>query len=161
MSGQTENNTACSQQAQGLKHGQFKVVSKSLENQPTEYIINPHSQEEYADGWSQVLPRVNKNSTTHHFNVYLSQLPPHLWKLIRRETDKNGIEQYLTIFDNIYTYTITPSPTDDDVFKLYELVTKQYPNNADLQNIRDLHKILETGNNRVKGWLMMRAKKLF
>ena len=150
------NKSESSQQKEhGLKHGQFKVSIRTKDNQYEEHVIDPLTQDEYAEGWNLVLPKETKKSTTHHFSVYLSQLPPHLWHAIRLEYDQDRNERYATIFDNIYNYTIRQSKSDNDILKLYKLVIQNYPN---LQKVEHLYKILE--QQRVKGWVMTRAKSL-
>lgn len=139
----------------GLKHGQFKVQMRTLDNETSEHIVNPPTQEDYAEGWNLILPRERKNSTTHHFSIYLSQLPPHLWKLIRAQHNEEGSDQYAKIFDNIYHYTVKKAKTDNEVLELYKLVTKQYP---DREQVTSLYKSLE--QQRVKGWVMIRAKNI-
>ena len=143
------------QKDHGLKHGQFKVRMLTKDNQCEEHIVDPLTQDEYAEGWNLVLPKETKKSTTHHFSVYLSQLPPHLWHAVRLEYDHEGNEHYATIFDKIYNYTVRQSKSDNDVLKLYKLVTQNYPN---LQKVEHLHKTLE--QQRVRGWVMTRAKSL-
>jgi len=143
------------QKDHGLKHGQFKVRMLTKDNQYEEHIVDPLTQDEYAEGWNLVLPEETKKSTTHHFSVYLSQLPPHLWHALRLEYDQDGNEHYATIFDKIYNYTVRQSKSDNDVLKLYKLVTQNYPN---LQKVEHLHKTLE--QQRVRGWVMTRAKSL-
>ncbi len=141
----------------GLKHGQFKVKMQNADKQSVEVIVNPPTQEDYAEGWNLVLPREHKNSTTHHFSVYLSQLPPHLWHAVRTVYDEDGSEQYAKIFDNIYHYTVKQAKTDSDVFALYNLVTKQH-SYLYQEQISKLYKQLE--QQRVKGWVMLRAKSI-
>ncbi len=152
MSYKTESNQ---QKDPSLKHGQFKVKVKTIDDQYEEHIVDPLTQDEYAEGWNLVLPKETKKSTTHHFSIYLSQLPPHLWHAVRLEYDHEGNEHYSTIFDNIYNYTVKQSRSDNDVFKLYKLVCQNYPN---LQKVEHLYKTLE--QQRVKGWVMTRAKSL-
>lgn len=139
----------------GLKHGQFKVQIYTNEETVEDCIINNLTQEEMADNWQLVLPEKQKVTTTHHFSVYLSQLPPHLWKLLRTNVDANNSEHYETIYDNIYQYSVKMSKFDDDLRALYNLVTASQP---DLKQITQLVEELE--KQRVKGWLMIRAKKL-
>ncbi len=138
----------------GLKHGQFKVYFNTLDNTPVEHVINPPTQEELAEGWQLVVPHKGKNSTIHHFSVYLSQLPPYLWKSLQKTWDDNS-EQYKTIEDGIYQYSVKMSKHDDQIQQLYELVIKHYPNKSEVSKVYDY---LE--KQRVKGWLMLRAKNI-
>ncbi len=137
-----------------LKHGQFKVQLLNQDNELQDFIINPLTQEELADGWNLVLPRETKDSTIHHFSVYLSQLPPHLWSFLKTVYDENGSEHYGTIRDNIYHYSIKSSKYDDLVLKLYKLVMQDFPCK---DAVGKLYSQLE--QQRVKGWVMIRAKK--
>jgi hypothetical protein len=150
------NKSESSQQKDySLKHGQFKVRMLTKDNQYEDHVVDPLSQDDYAEGWNLILPKETKKSTTHHFNIYLSQLPPHLWHALRLEYDEEKNESYSTIYDNIYNYTIKQSKSDADVFKLYNLVIQNYPN---LNKVEHLYKTLE--QQRVKGWVMIRAKSL-
>ena len=84
-----------------FKLGQFKA-SMQVGDTYVEQVVDPLTQSDYADGWCMVLPKANKLSTKHHFSVFLSQLPPHLWSKVRYDSKYN----YLPIEDNIYFYTL-------------------------------------------------------
>jgi len=135
----------------GLKLGQFKTKFKSLDNTQVEHVVNPTTQEELAKGWRLVVPHKSKKSTIHHFSVYLSQLPPYLWKSLHTTNDHNT-ERYKTIEDGIYQYTVKMSKHDDDIQTLYKLVMEQYPDKAEVSKVYDY---LE--KHRIKGWVMLRA----
>lgn len=134
----------------GLKHGQFYVYHKNADGKLEKIIINPLTQEDIADGWSLILPKSHKKSTTHHFSVYLSQLPPHLWHRVKVDNKKH--DTYQEISDNIYTYSVKISKHDSDIAKLYSLVMAKYPNT---QETSEQFKVLQ--NARVKGWVMTKA----
>lgn len=138
----TENN---------LKHGQFKVKSETMDETIIETIVNPLNQDELADGWRIVLPRKQTNSTVHHFSVYLSQLPQHLWKYLSTSNNEND-EHYLPINDEIYQYSVKKSKYDNEIQKLYNHIMNPCP---DKNQIAQLYNHLE--KQRVKGWLMVRA----
>jgi hypothetical protein len=138
----------------GVKHGQFKATIKTSDEKTVEYVVNPPTQEELADGWRLIVPHRSKNSTVHHFSVYLSQLPPYLWKaLCSSWTDDT--EHYNFIDDGIYQYSVKMSKHDEDIKKLFSHVMKQYPNKS---QVAKLYNHLE--KQRVKGWLMIRAKNI-
>ncbi len=147
---ETQNETNESTHQTGLKHGQFYVNHLDKDGKKTEVLVNPLSQEDIADGWYQVLPKPNKTSTTHHFSVYLSQLPPHLWSRVRADKDKT--DTYRLIKDKIYTYSVKVSKHDDEIRKMYKLVRTTYPN---VEEITKQFKLLQSA--RVKGWVMTRA----
>jgi hypothetical protein len=144
----SEQNEA-TQSESGLKHGQFYVYQPTLDGKEIKVLINPLTQEDIADGWTLVLPRARKNSTIHHFSVYLSQLPPHLW---HRLVVDHKSDSYKEITDDIYKYSVKMSKHDDEVRKLYSLIESKCP---DLAEIRKQFKVLQ--NLRVKGWVMIRA----
>ena len=146
---QTEMNES-SHPETGLKHGQFYVTHRNTEGKNTKVLVNPLSQEDIAEGWSLVLPRARKNSTTHHFSVYLSQLPPHLWN--RVHVDGKNPDTYHEITDNIYKYSVKMSKHDNEIKKMKSLVMAQFP---DVEQIAQQYKVLQ--NARVKGWVMTRA----
>jgi len=138
----------------GLKHGQFKVLFKTFDKGTLEYVINPPTQEEIANGMRIIVPRRYKYSTIHHFSISLSQLPPYLWKALRT-CQTNNTEHYIPINDGIYQYSVKISKDDDDIQKLYNLIMKQCP---DKSQVAKLYKHLE--KQEVKGWLMISAKKI-
>lgn len=117
--------------------------------------ISPLTQNEIADGWNLVLPKNNNKTTTHHFSVYLSQLPVHLWKHLELVEDKNGSEHYKTIQDKIYYYSVKMSKYDDQIKELYNQVMSDTPS---ITRITELYNELE--QNRVKGWVMIKAKEM-
>jgi hypothetical protein len=138
----------------GLKHGQFKATFKTSDKRTVEYVVNHPTQEELADGWRLVVPHRSKNSTIHHFSVYLSQLHPYLWKAFRTSWTDNT-KHYNPIDDGIYQYSVKMSKHDEYIQKLFNLVMNKY---SDRSQVAKLHDYLE--KQRVKGWLMIRAKNI-
>lgn len=135
-----------------IKLGHFTVKSKV--NDTVEFVkVYPPTQQEYSEGWRVVLPRKTKKSYIHHFNIYLSQLPPHLWRNVR-SVNKNE-ETYNTITERIYTYTVKKSPSDKKLFELYEQLEKPSPS---LDVVSSLYK--ELMESSVKGWIMFKARRL-
>ena len=147
-----------SNQESGLKLGQFRVKIKTGVTKDDAYVyhlVNPLTQEEMADGWEIVLPNAMKSSTVHHFSVYLSQLPPYLWRRLKTKHNESSEEYYVTIRDNIYHYSIKSSKYDEQLIMLYNEMMKRNPN---FITIAELHLYLE--RQKVKGWIMIRAKHL-
>jgi hypothetical protein len=131
------------------KLGQFVV---------NDVIIPPLNQEELADGWRMVLPKTKSSTKQHFFNIYLSHLPEHLWeRLNAKKTYKSeeNVTYYNAIIDRIYTYNVKVSEYDNLLFELFNVVTSKYPN---IEQVKNLVENLE--QQRVKGWLMIRAKRL-
>ena len=71
-----------------FKLGQFKT-SYVVNDEKVELLIDPLSQNDMAEDWRLVLPSINRTSTRHHFNIYLSQLPQHLWYKLFQENNNN------------------------------------------------------------------------
>lgn len=134
-----------------LKHGQFKTQNKSNNE---EYIINPPSQKELAEGWHLVVPSRRKNSTIHHFSIDLSELPQYLWKYLCTSSIDNT-EYYEPIDDGIYQYSVKKSKYDDEIQKLYKFIMEKPFNKNE---IIQLYNHLE--QQQIKGWLMMQTKNL-
>ena len=147
-----QNSSNKSKPTDNFKLGQFK--SKFIINgENVQVLIDPLSQNDMAEDWRLVLPTTNKTSTRHHFNVYLSQLPLHLWYKLKQE----NTEYYRTIQDNIYSYSVKISQSDDNLFKLFDLLnTPDY--RVHLEKIRNLYSDLYKEN--VRGWIMIKTKKL-
>jgi len=60
-----ENIPKTNNKENGLKHGQFKITTKILDNSVVksvvEHVVNPPSQEELVDGWQLIVPHRNRN----------------------------------------------------------------------------------------------------
>jgi hypothetical protein len=135
-----------------LKLGQF-IVYEYVDNKLEPFVVSQLSQDELAEGWKLVLPSKKHYSTIHHFSVYLSQLPSHLWTKVHFNVKNDESNYYKKIKDNIYEYSVKRSKYDYDVLRLYRELNKVSPNK---QLIDYLYHSLEVNN--VRGWLMLRAK---
>lgn len=131
------------------KLGQFVVK---------DVVVSPLNQEELADGWRMVLPESKSSTKQHFFNIQLSHLPEHLWERLNKNKtykDEQNVTYYNPVVDKIYTYNVKISEYDNLLFELFNVVTSKYPN---VEQVRSLVENLE--QLRVKGWLMIRAKRL-
>lgn len=128
----------------GLSHGQFHIGN---------FLVSPLTQEQIADGWNLILPNATKKATSHHFSLYLSQLPPHLWSKLT--VNKKNPEMYYAVKDKIYIYSVKVSKHDSDVRELFSLVNMRVPNKV---KIAKKFEILQ--NARVKGWVMIKAENI-
>jgi hypothetical protein len=128
-----------------FKLGKFQVFL-NIDGIKTPQLVNTLSQKDIADGWNLVLPTKYNHSTIHHFNIYLYQLPPHLWGKLNYNVENKKI------CDNIYQYSIKQTKHDNNVLKLYSELLKKYPNKY---VVTKLYNYLE--ENHISGWLMMRA----
>ncbi len=159
MSEQEIQQTQQTERTKGLKHGQFIVLMEKMDGCITSYenvTISPLSQEELADGWSLVMPPRKKNDLNHHFSIYLSQLPPHLWHKLDTFYDKRDhTTKYKTIHDSIYSYSVKMSKSDELIKQLYTEVLRRVPDKKAVSKLYD--ELLEQ---RVKGWVMIKAKNI-
>lgn len=135
--------------------GQFKAKMVALDGTTQEYVVDYPTQQELAEGWRPVLPKKSKTQPSHHFSVYLSQLPPYLWKYLHLKYDREGREHYNTVHDNIYSYTVKKTPSDEISFKLFNEVKKIIP---DRQKIKSM--LIDLEKDHVKGWLIVKAQSL-
>ena len=107
------------------------------------------SQEDIAEGWKIFFKRkkYKKNIET---NIYLSQLPPHLWDKVNNSN--NNI-----IVDKIFKYNLIRTQHDDKVLELYNEIKLNYSQrNIDL--IKELYKYCSSIN--ISGWIMIKAKEI-
>ncbi len=137
------------------KHGEFNVYLRrnttDLSQGYHRFVCSPLTQMELSDGWVQVLPRRTRNNESFHFNVYLSELPPHLWHKLRE--DYNG--GYKLVKNNIYHYTVKKSSMDDMCHQLYKLVHMDNPNRD-----RMIKLVNKLESHKMRGWLLLRAKEM-
>jgi hypothetical protein len=123
-----------------------------------QHTVSMLTQQEYAHGWQQVLPKrrlyikttkvndveVEKlGSNVYKLKVNLCQLPSHLWG---RSSN--------VINDNIYQYTVERTNVDTEIIELYNIVNEQY-NPSNKERVTELLNILK--DNDVFGWVVIRA----
>jgi hypothetical protein len=136
-----------------LKVGDFIVK----QNDNEELYVEPLTQHDLADGWKMVLPIKTKKSIKHHFNIYLSQLPWHLWNKVNfnKSVIQDNTSYYLTVCDNNYYYSIKQTKNDGKIRELYnELMNEDY----NLTKVKELYTYLL--DEHVKGWVMIKASRL-
>lgn len=133
--------------------GYTEVTQKPLVTGEESMIVKPLTQEDYSNGWNQVLPLPKRGrQPVHHWSVPLAQLPPHLWSKLHYEYDE-GHKYIPVIKDNIYHYTVTESEHDDTLRKLHTEVYRGME--ADRTRVKELVSKLDGMNS----WLVTRARK--
>jgi hypothetical protein len=105
------------------------------------------SQEEIAEGWKQVYKK--KKNFINHFNIYLSQLPPHLWNKLTIE------EKYYKAKDYYIHYSVNKTKHDSFVFDLYTEINKRY---YCKNRLKELLKYCLSNN--ITGWLIIKTQEL-
>ena len=135
--------------------GKFKVKIKYSNGNKYEQEFAKLSQEELADGWIQVLPRINKINEIHHFNISLAELPPHLWKYLNLTSLLNNDDNIITISDKIFRYSIQKIEHNIIIYNLYLEINSRYGNNNKILELYNYCK-----NNKIHGWIMIKAKQI-
>ena len=139
-----------------LQFGWYQVTLLKINaDEPKETVLcKPLNQSDYMEGWQAVLPTKKPKSTVYNWNVNLAQLPPHLWHRCHMKYNKEGKSYYQRINDGIYTYNVSKTEHDDDMFKLYDMMNKSILDKS------GINKLYETIKPHVSGWLLMRANKI-
>ena len=103
------------------------------------------TQEDIADGWNIVMKK-KKYKECVEAKIYLSQLPPHLWKT-------SPIQN--TIIDKVFKYKLKKSKYDDKVIELYNAIMS---NNKNINQIEELYNYCISNN--ILGWLIIKTKEI-
>jgi hypothetical protein len=128
--------------------------------------VKPLSQNELAQGWQLVVPRVKRikkeqkdelgnatvkvSSNIYRSKINLAQLPLHLWCRLNRNNNK--------IVDKSHHYFVEATPVDDDIITLVNILKQPYSE----QYTTRVHSILETlKENDIYGWAIIRATELY
>jgi hypothetical protein len=108
------------------------------------------TQEDIADGWNIVMKK-KKYKDCIEAKIYLSQLPPHLWKiLIKHYPIKQNI-----IIDKVFKFKLKKSKYDDKVIELFNAIMS---NNKNINYIEELYNYCLSNN--ILGWLMIKTKEI-
>lgn len=135
-------------------------------NNKSNTFVKPLSQNELAQGWKLVVPRMKRvrkeqvdelgnNTVRVSSNVYrskinLSQLPGYLWHKV-----KDGKTR---ITDKAHHYYIEPSSVDNEIKKLVGLLSRPYS----VENTEQVKSLLEVlQENDVYGWPVIVATELY
>lgn len=131
------------------------------------HTVQMLSQNEYANGWRQVVPKRRTylkrykdengveqrkvGSNVFRINVNLSQLPYHLWDRLHRS--RNGF----MVNEGIYQYYVDVTPYDSEI---RELVS--YVNTYNGCNKTRVMELLETmKENDIYGWAIIKAGAMY
>jgi hypothetical protein len=133
------------------------------------YIVQMLTQNDYADGWRQVVPNAKRHSKTYKdlegneivktfSNVYkmkvnLAQLPEYLWHRMQY-VDENT----KSVRNGIHHYIIDKSNVDDEIRELASILN-QHVDTSHRERVHELLNILK--DNDVYGWLVIRAKSMY
>lgn len=134
-----------------------------------QYTVPMLSQNEYANGWTQVVPRkrfymkhykdengvtrTRLGSNVYKMNVTLAGLPYHLWHRIH--TTKYGVN---TVQDGLYHYYVNSTNVDSEIRELVKLTNDVYQLKYSDRVIDLLHTLKD---NDVYGWVVIKATSMY
>jgi hypothetical protein len=133
------------------------------------YTVQMLTQNDYADGWQQIVPRVKTYSKTfkdeegneqtrigtniYRMKVNLAQLPEHLWHRMKYLN-----ETHWTVRNGMHYYLVEATPVDKQIRRLVHL--SSFPRMDELkEEVMELLNVLK--ENDVYGWVVIRAKNLY
>jgi hypothetical protein len=169
---------------QKIRNGSFRVTvpflkdaegiasfsSRNYEQFETRTLtVQMLTQNDYADGWRQVVPRAktfvkkfvdteNNQQIRHYTNAYrmkvnLAQLPEYLWHRMQyyNETTK-------TVNNGYHYYIVEATNVDDEIRELANILK----NPAQVEHKERVHELLTIlKDNDVYGWVVIRAKYMY
>lgn len=144
------------------------VESKEMDMEYKSITVNPLSQNELADGWTQVVPKANykmnisnrygkqvlhKKHLYNYFKIDLAKLPENLWNRLEPVYEEN-IYSYSIAKYNRYVYIVNPTVVDEEIRELKSLLDNT--TNVNTTRILELLQVLQ--DNDIYGWLVIKAK---
>ncbi len=135
----------------------------------TVHTVQMLTQNDYADGWQQVVPKakhytkrfINTDgdlvsrlySNAHRMKVNLAQLPPYLWHRMQYVN-----ESMYTVNNGYHFYYVERTNVDDEIRELARLLTYTVcPSHKD--RVLELLNVLK--DNDVYGWVVIKAKSMY
>jgi hypothetical protein len=133
------------------------------------YTVQMLTQNDYADGWRQIIPSAKRYSKTYKdlegneiiksysnafkMKINLAQLPEYLWHRMQYIDDNTK-----SVRNRIHHYIIEKTNVDDEIRELGDLL-KQHVESKHRERVYELLNILK--DNDVYGWLVIRAKAMY
>jgi hypothetical protein len=148
-------------------HCESKFPSECTYLDSVKHNVNMLSQNEYAQGWVQIIPRRRlfikriKNdkdeyvsrisSNIYRMKVNRAQLPPYLYhKLIYNDT--------MTINHKMYQYNVESTPVDDEIAELIKYTNMSF-DEKHRERVYELLAVLK--DNDVYGWVVIKATSMY
>lgn len=133
------------------------------------YTVQMLTQNDYADGWRQVVPgakRYSKKyndlegnefirtfSNAYKMKINLAQLPEYLWHRMQYVDDDTK-----SVRNGVHYYIIEKTNVDEEIYELANIL--KYPVWPEFrERVAELLNILK--DNDVYGWLIIRAKSMY
>ena len=157
---------------QKVRNGSFRVAVPYLRDDGMErkmLTVQMLTQNDYADGWRQVVPRAKTFSKKfvdnegneiikYYSNVYrmkinLAQLPEYLWNRMQYSEGNNKV-----VNNGYHYYTVEATCVDDEIHELANILKS--PAQAEFKaKVHELLNILK--DNDVYGWVVIKAKAMY
>jgi hypothetical protein len=126
-------------------------------------FVKPLSQNDLADEWRLVVPRIKRQNTTdmnqkylnniYRSKVTLCQLPRHLW--CKRKNLRNG---NIRITEKSHYYYVDKTNVDDEIITLERILSNPY----DILYKEKVNELLEViKDNNITGWVTLKASRLY
>ena len=157
---------------QKVRNGSFRVSVPYLTDDGMEYkliTVQMLTQNDYAEGWHQVVPRAKTYSKRfvdnesneiikYYSNVYkmkinLAQLPEYLWHRMQY-FDENS----KTVNNGYHYYIVEATCVDDEIRELANIL-KNHAQPELKERVHELLNILK--DNDVYGWVIIKAKSMY
>ncbi len=133
------------------------------------HTVQMLTQNDYAEGWQQVVPNVKTYTKTFkddegneqtrigsnifRMKVNIAQLPPHLWNRMRYLN-----ESHWTVRNGMHYYLVEATAVDNEIRRLVHLTS--FPKEEEFRKeVMDLLNVLK--ENDVYGWVVIKAKNLY
>lgn len=153
-----------------VHNGSFRVyLSTEDEDNKTPVTIQMLTQNDYADGWNQVVPKAKKfikkfvdtegNQQIRHFTnahrmkINLAQLPEHLWHRMQYFNENTKI-----VNNGYHYYIVEATNVDDEIRELVNILNSSFQSEYK-ERVHELLTILK--DNDVYGWVVIRAKSMY
>ncbi len=169
-----ESNFPEKQKEVKVRNGSFRVTVPMVQevvgqNDTRTYTVQMLTQNDYADGWRQVVPRSKSfikkfvdsegnQQMRHYSNAYrmkinLAQLPEYLWHRMQYYNENTK-----TVNNGYHYYIVEASSVDDEIIELANIL-KESPKAEYKERVHELLTILK--DNDVYGWVVIRAKSMY
>ncbi len=150
--------------------GLNSIFSKNYEElDRATYTVQMLTQNDYADGWQQVVPRAKHftkrfvdtegnqvsrlYSNAYRMKVNLAQLPEHLWHRMQYVD-----ETHHTVNNGYHYYFVEKSNVDDEIRELAHIL-RQTICPSYRERVHELLNVLK--DNDVYGWVVIKAKTMY
>ena len=154
---------------QKIRNGSFRIYVANDNTEKKLITVQMLTQNDYADGWRQVVPRAKSYSKRfvdnegnemikYYSNVYkmkvnLAQLPEYLWHRMQYSEGDNKV-----VNNGYHYYIVEASAVDDEIRELANILRNPFQTKL-RDRVHELLNILK--DNDIYGWVVIRAKSMY